>query len=63
MRIIQKVAQVMQHKISVAERVISQSFSYFVSEGVRKGLIKDHEDIEKTTAGQRKNAITDVNVT
>lgn len=29
---------------------------------MRKGFIKDHEDIEKTRAGQRKNAVTDVNV-
>lgn len=29
---------------------------------MRKGLIKDHEDIEKRRAEQRKNAITDVNV-
>lgn len=32
MRIIQKVAQVLQCKICVAKRLISQSFLYFVSE-------------------------------
>lgn len=29
---------------------------------MRKGLIKDHEDIEKRRAGERKNAIKDETV-